>query len=142
MGGFLLKEINHTNMTLIPNRDDPSVVGHFRPISLCNVLYKTISRILANRLRPFLNNLISPMQSAFISGRLITDNNIVAQEILHYIKYKQRNEGLMAMKFDMEKAYDKIEWSFILVVLNFFSFEDKVWLDFSMYFHSFLFGVD
>jgi hypothetical protein len=64
-GGFLLKEINHTNLALIPKSDNPSRANQFRPISLANFNYKIISKILANRLKPLLQHIISPNQSAF-----------------------------------------------------------------------------
>ena len=66
--GKLLKQINHTFITLITKRDNPFKTHHYRPISLCNTVYKTISKIIVNRLRPLLDNLISPLQSAFIPG--------------------------------------------------------------------------
>jgi len=64
--GKLLRQINHTFLALIPKRDNPSETQHFRPISLCNTIYKTISKILVSRLRPLLDRLVSPCQSAFI----------------------------------------------------------------------------
>ena len=62
----LLRQINHTFLALIPKRDNPSETHHFRPISLCNIVYKTISKIFISRLRPLLDKLVSPFQSAFI----------------------------------------------------------------------------
>ena len=72
--GHLLRHINHTFIALIPKRENPSETQHFRPISLCNTVYKTISKILVNRLRPLLGKLVSPVQSAFIPGRSIHEN--------------------------------------------------------------------
>ncbi|KAK3013488.1 hypothetical protein RJ639_010307 [Escallonia herrerae] len=79
--GFLLKEQNHTLLTLIPKSANPTSVNHYRTISLCNVTYKIISAILANRLKAILHKLISPLQAAFIPNRLISDNSILVQEI-------------------------------------------------------------
>lgn len=70
LGGFMLKQLNHTNIALIPKSTSAFMVKHFRPISLCNVIYKIISKILSNRLQPLLSKLISPMQAAFVLADL------------------------------------------------------------------------
>ena len=87
--GFLLKSLNHTFITLIPKVPTPERVTQFRPISLCNVSYKIISKILVNRLKPLMDNLITPFQNAFIQGRQITDNIILAHEVFEYLKKKK-----------------------------------------------------
>ena len=83
--GTLLKSINHTFITLIPKVCNPESVTEFKTISLCNVLYKIISKVIANRLKPILNSIILEAQSAFIVDRLITDNISIAFESLHYM---------------------------------------------------------
>ena len=103
-GGFLLKEFNHTNIALIPKKDNPNLVHHFRPISLTNFNYKNISKILSNRFKPVLHKIISPTQSAFLKGRSIYDNTIIAHEVFHSMKQKKGNGGSMALKLDMEKG--------------------------------------
>jgi hypothetical protein len=120
--GFLLKEFNHTNIALIPKVDNPSRVNQFRPISLTNFNYKIISKILANRLKPLLHKIVSPMQSAFLKGRSIHDNTILAHEVFHSMKKKRGNGGLMALKLDMEKAFDSMEWNFLLKILELLGF--------------------
>lgn len=89
LDGALLKEMNHTNVTLIPNVLNPEMINHFRPISLCRFIYKIISKVLTNRLQPFIHGLISKQQFAFIPGRQIQDNIIVAHEVFHFLKHKK-----------------------------------------------------
>ena len=108
--GSVLKSINHTFITLIPKVHNPEKVTDFRPISLCNVIYKTISKVLANRLKPMIHSIISETQSAFIANRLISDNFLVAFKSLHHMKTNCTGKnGFMAMKLDMSKAYDRVE---------------------------------
>ena len=104
---------NDTTIVLIPKVNDPTLVSQFQPISLRNAVYKVISKMLANRLREILSDVISENQSAFVPGRLITDNILVDYESIHRMKKKQGKKGLCAVKLDMHKAYDRVEWSFL-----------------------------
>ncbi|KAL5741817.1 hypothetical protein ACOSP7_028549 [Xanthoceras sorbifolium] len=120
-----LSHLNATTIVLIPKVSSASHMTDFRPISLCNVLYKLIAKTLANRLRLVLGQVISESQSAFILGRLIIDNVIVGFECLNLLQRRQkRKKGFMALKLDMFKVYDRVEWGFlecIMVKLRFFA---------------------
>ena len=99
--GSLLKT-NQTFITLIPKNSCPKNVNHFRPISLCNVIYKVIPKILVNRFKPFMDYLITPFQNAFIKGRNIFDNILIAHEIFDMLgKMKGRKGCFGALKIDM-----------------------------------------
>ena len=116
----------HSFITLIPKVKDPKYVTEFRPISLSNVLYRIFAKVLTNRLQDIMPQLISNHQSAFMSDRLISDNILVAFEILHYMQnHNKGKSGFMAMKLDMTKAYDRVEWSYMEKVLIKMGFQNR-----------------
>ncbi|KAL0293769.1 UNVERIFIED_CONTAM: Retrovirus-related Pol polyprotein from type-2 retrotransposable element R2DM [Sesamum angustifolium] len=119
--GRLLKQLNATLLTLIPKVRTPHSVAEFRPISCCNVIYKVITKIIVSRIRESLELLISPSQNAFVPGRLISDNVLLAQEL--FSGYNQcRLPPRCALKVDLRKAYDTVEWDFLIATLRMFGF--------------------
>lgn len=118
--------MNSTFITLIPKKDNPKVFSDFRPISLCNVLYKLVSKVIYNRLKSVIPQIISRMQSTFIPGRLITDNIMVAYEFLHSMNHnKKKKVWEIAIKLDMSKAYDRIKWPYLEAVLKSLGFIER-----------------
>ena len=107
--GIMPARVNDTCIVLIPKIPHPEHLKDFRPISLCNVIYKVVSKCIVNRLRPLLQDLIAPNQSAFIPGRMITDNALIAFECLHAINASadERNK-FCTYKLDLSKAYDRV----------------------------------
>jgi hypothetical protein len=114
----LPRDQNHTFIALIPKLSGFQSTHQYRPISLCNIFYKIISKILATRLKFYLPKIISPLQSAFVPNRNIQDNTILAHELLHFFKSTRGNGGFMFLKMDMEKAFDRMEWPFILSIME------------------------
>jgi hypothetical protein len=124
--GVMPFQLNATNIALIPKVKNPVSVSDYRPISICNVFYKVIFKVLANRMKKILPFIISPTQSAFIPGRLISDNVLVAYEALHTMHSRVRGKkGFMAIKLDMSKAYDRVEWGFLELVMGKLGFDER-----------------
>lgn len=122
----LLSSFNKTIITLIPKVDKPSNLTDLRPISLCNVIYKIISKVLANRLKPILQKLIALNQSAFLQGRLISDNILLAGDLMNQIHLSRAGrKKLAAFKVDFAKAFDKISWDFIAATMERMKFREK-----------------
>ncbi|WVZ70244.1 hypothetical protein U9M48_018924 [Paspalum notatum var. saurae] len=110
--------LNKTYIALIPKGRDAKTPQHYRPISLRNVIYKIISSSLAKRIKNHLPSYIHASQAAFIPGRHITSNILLAQEITHSFSLKNWNQQAFMLKIDLAKAFDRIEWRFILKGLH------------------------
>jgi hypothetical protein len=115
--GIIPPQLNDTHIALIPKKLACHMPSDFRPISLCNVIYKIIAKSLANRLKVHLPDYIHPSQQAFIEGRRISNNIIVAQEIAHSFSLSSWNSSDFILKIDLAKAFDRIEWQFIVSAL-------------------------
>ena len=128
----LPEHLNRTFITLIPKVKNPELVSEFRPISLCNVLYKIFSKVLANHLKKILPHIITENQSTFTKNRLITDNILLAFESLHSMQnHNSTKGGYMALKLDMSKAYDRVEWAFLEAIMRKLGFHGQ-WISLMM----------
>ncbi|XP_057418408.1 uncharacterized protein LOC130712598 [Lotus japonicus] len=119
-----IMEVNQTIIALIPKITSPDRVSQFRPISLCNTSYKVVTKLLASRISKVLPNLISPNQASFVKGRSTMDNVLIFQEVIHSLKSLRGKQGYMAIKLDLEKAYDRLQWPFIVDTMKFFGFDE------------------
>lgn len=123
---------NETHVCLIPKGVGSKKVSDYRPIALCSTHYKIIAKIMTGRLQPLLSSIISPSQSAFVPKRAISDNVLITHEMLHFLqKTKATKRCAMAVKTDMTKAYDRIEWGFLKEVLRCLGFHVR-WIDWIM----------
>ncbi|KFK28834.1 hypothetical protein AALP_AA7G055000 [Arabis alpina] len=128
--GRILKQWNSTAVSLIPKRQGADMVSEFRPISLCNVLYKVISKILARRLQQVMSDMIAPSQYAFVKGRLLVENVLLASELVQGFNKKSVSaRGLL--KVDLRKAFDSVNWEFILLLLKIGEFPEVLngWIE-------------
>jgi hypothetical protein len=118
---MLLKEVNATILTLVPKKPNVTVMGDFRPIACCNVVYKCITKILSNRMLPIVDSMVSRTQSAFIPGRNIAENVLLAQELVRNY-HRKDGKPKCTMKIDLMKAYSLVNWDFIIHFLFCFGF--------------------
>ena len=122
--GLLLKDVNATILTLMPKKINPSAMGDFRPIACCNVIYKCITKIISNRMLPLIGDLVSMNQYAFIPSRSISENVLLAQEIVRNY-HKGIGKPRCTLKIDLMKAYNLVNWEFLICCLHYFGFPKK-----------------
>ncbi|XP_011093973.1 uncharacterized protein LOC105173793 [Sesamum indicum] len=115
--GRMLRQLNHTIIAFVPKSDHSTSVADYRPISCCNVIYKTITKIISDRLAPVLEHLIDRCQAAFVGGRNITDNIFLAQEMVRQYSRK-RISPRCTINVDLRTAFDSVSWSFLARVLH------------------------
>ena len=109
-----------TNLVLIPKIAHLEFITQFHPISLYNILYKLVSRIIVQRLKPYMAEAINPCQAGFVPSRRTSDNIIIVQEVIRTFISRRGQIGYVALKLDLEKAYDRLEWHYIQDTLELF----------------------
>ena len=119
--GRLSKELNHTLLCLLPKIPNASSVSDYRPIACCSVIYKCIAKVIVERMKGSLDLLVGKYQSAFIPGRRIIDNILMAHELVRGYQ-KDKGQPRCAFKIDIRKAYDTVDWTFLLRMLEGFGF--------------------
>lgn len=116
----MLRALNTTFLVLIPKKEGADKLEFFRPITLCNVVYKIITKLIVERLKPCLLVLISEEQGGFVAGRQIQDGVVVTSKVIHPMANSK--EKSMFIKLDMAKAYDRVKWCFLEKILLTFGF--------------------
>ena len=107
------------NRVLIPKCSHPTTMKDLWPITLCNVPYKVMAKVLANQLKDILPYIISNAQSEFVPGRSICDNVLVAFEVIQYMKCQMKGkQGIVALTIDISKAYDMINWGYLQAIMR------------------------
>ncbi|GLT26276.1 hypothetical protein SLA2020_013580 [Shorea laevis] len=117
LDGFFEPSLLQAHIAFIPKGESLDMIQKFRPICLLNVAYKMLSKVLVNRLRPYLQKLIGPLQSNFLSSRSTTDNIILVQEAVHTMCRMKGRNGALIFKINLHKAFDSVDWNFLWEVL-------------------------
>ncbi|XP_074292769.1 uncharacterized protein LOC141619650 [Silene latifolia] len=121
--GVMLKEWNNTHIILIPKVEKPELISQYRPISLCNVIYRLASKCRSNRLKLVISSIVLESQQAFVPSRLMSDGCLITHEIMYYLnKTKRGSVSYAALKLDMHKAFYRVYWPFLIVIMKKFGF--------------------
>ena len=123
VSGKFVKNLNSTFIVMVPNKEGENDFKDFRPISLVGSLYKLIAKVLANRLKKVMSRLVNKAQNAFVEGRQILDASLISNEAIDSMTWR-KEKGILC-KLDVEKAYDKLNWKFLLTVLREMGFGSK-----------------
>ena len=118
-----VKSLNTTFLVLVPKKGGADDLSDFRLISLVGGLYKLLAKVLANRLKKVVGKVVSSTQNAFVEGRQILNAALIANEAINSLL--KRNESGVLCKLDLEKAYDHINWDFLLIVMQKMGFGEK-----------------
>ncbi|XP_028089573.1 uncharacterized protein LOC114289924 [Camellia sinensis] len=121
--GKLSREINSSFIVLIPKKDNPIDLGDYRPISLVSSIYKVLAKVLSRRLKRVLPTVIGEVQFAFVCGKYILDGVLIANEVVDGWK-RSKKKGII-LKLDFEKAYDSINWEFLVSMMRNFGFGEQ-----------------
>lgn len=118
---WIMPNYNSNSVVLIPKDSNADTIAQYRPIALANFKFKIISKVLANRLAQIMPSIISKEQRGFIQGREIKDCICLTSEAINLL-HKKSFGGNLAIKIDIAKAFDTLDWNFLLKVLNAFGF--------------------
>ncbi|GJT61429.1 RNA-directed DNA polymerase, eukaryota, reverse transcriptase zinc-binding domain protein [Tanacetum coccineum] len=121
--GCLTRGCNASFIVLIPKNSDHVDLGDYRPISLIGCMYKVLSKLLSRRLCKVIHKLIRPNQTTFLSGRQILDSILIANETVNYAKKEKLK--LLIFKVDFEKAFDSVNWKFLIDIMSQMGFSAK-----------------
>ena len=120
---FLEEDLNISKIALLPKSEDRLRIQNYRPISLLNTLYKIVAKVYANRMKPLLHNWILPSQTGFVPNRCILDNIFLAFEAISWTKENQQDLSMLLL--DFEKAYDRVNWTFLKEVMAKMGFHNQ-----------------
>lgn len=124
--GHMKSYISRSNLVLIPKNESAARVNEYRPISICNLIYKLISKLILTRLKPFISGCISQAQTAFVPGREISENIVLLREVLHSFSLSDYNNSEFCLKLDLSKAFDRMDWNYLRSILPLYGFPDKL----------------